>query len=52
MQIMAEVTVEMGDDIADGEEDLDLDENDTVVGQLLQDEGDADACENWQHLVR
>ena len=51
MKMMAEVTVEMSANEADGSEP-DISEDNTVVGDVLAAEEDHEAKENWKRLVR
>ena len=50
MQIMAEVTVELGDTATESVPDINI--SDTMVGKILEEEGDSDAKKKWQKLVR
>ena len=51
MKVMAEVTVDLGEENTSDDEESELAEDNTVVGELLEDD-ESEAKENWQRLVR
>ena len=53
MQVMAQVTVELSEEQEDELDTVeDIAEEDTVVGRILEEEGDSKNTENWKKLVR